>query len=98
MSVLRVVGFYTAADPTFTPGEARDHHALVIQGRGRNHESFLPALCLDGPRHLAGFLVERNQFAVHLTRKNLAVADRNAAALPSAADGCDRRVEVRKIF
>ena len=88
-AVFRVVRLDAPARAVFAAGKADDHHPVVIEGRGGNRVAVLPALRLDGPRGFARSLVERDQPAVQLPDVHLAVAERDAATRPSAADRGD---------
>ena len=60
-------------------------------------EAVLPALRLHRPDFLAGALIQRDDFAVQPSEKNLSLTDRDAAAHPSAAHRGDGLVELRLV-
>ncbi len=86
---LRVVGLDAPADRELAARDASDHHALVVEGRGRDRVALLPAADLGLPLHLAGHLVERHELPVELAEVDHPLAERDAAAEPAAADGVD---------
>ncbi len=91
---LRVERLHAAASAAVAAREARDHEAVVVERGGRDAEAVRVRFRLHGPDHGAAAWVEREQLAVELARVDLAVADRDAAAHPAAADHRDVRVEV----
>src|SRR5206468_1423680 len=84
--VFRVVGLDAAACTVFTAGESDDHHAVVIKRSRGDRVAVLPVFRLDRPRRFARLLIERHQPAIQLPDIHFAVAQRDAAARPSAAD------------
>ena len=89
--------FHATAATAVAAGESRDDEAVVIQRRGRDAEAVVVTLRLNGPDHVTGCVIERDELAVELAGKDLAVAHRDAAAHPPAADDGDVGVEVRLV-
>src|SRR5262249_5999223 len=89
----RVERLHAAAAAAVAAREARDHEAVVVERRGRDAEAVRVRLGLNGPDDGAAALVERDELAVELARVDLAVAERDAAAHPTATDDRDARVE-----
>src|SRR6185295_10276756 len=71
------------------PGEADDDFALVVKRCRRNRVAVLPTLRLNRPDTFTAALIECDELPIQLTDVHPAVADRDAAARPSAADSGD---------
>src|SRR5262249_23059410 len=78
-----------AARLPISAGNAGIDHAVVEQRRGGDGVTILPAGEAGSPDLLAGLDVKRNEIAVELAEKNLAVPHRNAAVVPATADRRD---------
>src|SRR5207245_5154389 len=90
---LGVVGGYAAANAIVGARDAGVDAAVVVERRARDRVALLPQHDLRLPLDLAAPLVERDELAVELAEVDAAVAERDAAARPAAADGRDLRVE-----
>ena len=97
LAVARVVRLHAAAARAVAAREARDHEPVVVERRGRDAEAVRVRLRLDRPHDLARRVIERDELAVELAGEHLALAERDAAAHPAAADDRDVRVEVRLV-
>src|SRR4029077_20568697 len=82
LSGLRVERLDATAHADLGAREARDNEPVVVQRRVRERKTLLPALRLNRPYRLAGFLVEREQLAVELAHEHLAGAETDTAARP----------------
>src|SRR5262249_39817541 len=69
-------------------------HAVVIKRRCRDRVAVLPAADLRLPELLAGLGIERHHVAVEIAEEYFAVADRDAAIVPTAADCVDALIDV----
>src|SRR6185295_3407327 len=95
LAVARVERFDAAACGAVTAREARDHEAVVVDRRGRDAEAVLSRFGLRLPDEPAARRIERDELAVELPGKYFALAERDAAAHPTAADHGDVRIEIR---
>src|SRR5581483_3134061 len=75
------------------PDDADVDLPVGVGGRGGDRLAELPLHELLAPDDLPGALVERDHLAVELPEIDAAVADRDAAVEPAAADGGDRLVD-----
>jgi hypothetical protein len=96
-AVSRVERLHTSADAVLRAGKARDNQAIVVQRRARDAESLLPAFSLHRPDDGTASLIQCDELAVQLADVDLAVAESQAAARPSAADDSDFLVEIRLV-
>src|SRR5690606_30195964 len=83
----------TSAHAVFRAAEPRDHHAVVVERCARDRVTGFPTRRLHAPTLFAGCLIERDELAVETTDEDQALADRDAAARPAAADGRNGRIE-----
>ena len=70
-----VVGFDSTAGRELGARKARDDQAVVVERCARNRIPVLPALGLSRPDDRAARLIEREQLAIELAHKHLAVAE-----------------------
>jgi hypothetical protein len=93
-AVVGVVRLDAAARAAVGAREARDHEAVVVDGRRCDREIVLPALGLNRPDRLAGAAIERHEAAVELAHEDFVLADCDAAVVPPAAHRRDAGIEV----
>src|SRR5712671_6641186 len=84
-----------AARGAVAPRYAGIDRAFVIGRRGGDGVAVLPFADGRLPEELAGLGVQRNESAIKLAEEDLALAERDAAIVPAAADGGDVLVQAR---
>ncbi len=97
LAILRAECSNTASGGELAAGKAADNHPVVVERRARDGEPVLPALRLYGPQLLAGVLIQRDNRAVKPSQENFPLADRDAAAGPTAAHRRNGFFQVRLI-
>jgi len=90
---LRVQRGQPTAYAKFAAGHAAVDNAVVVEWRGGHAVAVLPVLDRRLPHLLAGLHVEGDHVGIELTQKQHALAHRQAAIEPAAADGGDLLVD-----